>query len=83
MCIKTAVAGSKSKISNSLSYICNALSISRYDVRFDLIEVKEKLMAESSICDNVKAGLIHDFLLLYRDIKDDNLLDIISDICIN
>ena len=83
ICIKTAVAGSKSKVSNSLSYMCNKLSISRYDEKFELVKIKDKCITETNICDNIKAGIIHDFLLLYRHTKDDNLMDLTRDICIN
>lgn len=84
MCCRIALNGSNSRMSNSLSFICNKYKISRYDFNVNNL----KLMLSNAVYndDLQKAGLIRDLMDMSIDNNiygDGDIKFIIDDICVN
>jgi hypothetical protein len=81
ICCQLAVNGSKSNMCNSLSHICNKLNICRYSTNFNITSLKQQVRDMVSSVDMQKAGLIHDLIGYSVGVDDEDLDNLIYDIC--
>ena len=79
VCANLAVHGSSSNMCHSISQICHKLNMSRYNMHCNTSDIRQA--AVLNINEVQVAGLIHDFIYLYQEIKDTNVLEIINDLC--
>ena len=81
LCAKLLLNGSGSVVANSWNYICYKYNLNRFDlsnVKRHINTIKVPSDVESV---KMKAGLIRDFLMFNSDINDQNVLDIINQLC--
>ena len=81
ICTKLVIHGSRSDVCNSLTFICNKYNLNRYELQCNIAQIRCNQTCSGSDIDLQKAALIRDLKDYNFCHFDQNVNDIIFDLC--